>query len=54
MGSQVPALGTPAIRVIATNTAGGEQGFEWQQRAVLSSTKDVREDPTRLVVKCPP
>ena len=39
---QVPMIGTPAVCVIAANTEGFEQGFEFQQCLVLPATKDVR------------
>jgi|SoiMethySBSTD1v2_1073268.scaffolds.fasta_scaffold432333_1 hypothetical protein len=48
---QVPTIRAPAVGVKTANTERCKQGFEVQQRLVLTPTKDIGEDPAGLMIQ---
>jgi hypothetical protein len=41
VGSQVPAIRTPAVRVKAANAEGCKPRFEFSENLILAATKDI-------------
>jgi hypothetical protein len=54
VGSQVPAIRTPAVRVKAANAEGCKPSFEFLESLILAATEDIREDPPRLMFQRSP
>src|SRR5262249_43290520 len=50
VGVQMPAVGTPMIRVVTGQAEGLEQRFELQKDLVFAATKDVGQDLAGVVI----
>ena len=48
---QMPLVGTPAVGVKAANAKRCEQPFEFQKRPVFTATKNIGQDPARVMIQ---